>query len=399
MGDDGVGKSSLMVSIMCNYFPQNVKAVLTDAMIPTACNANNTCITLMDSSAEPGERESLKQKILLADSIVLLFDVTRLDTLHNINEIWIPLILELQPGKPLSSLKPAIIVGTKIDLVTDSVEEELVRSIMERFPFIAAYMQCSALKLINIHEVITSGESIASCPIAPIYDVVRHEFTLGCRQAFQRIFRILDLDHDNLLNDFEISNSQLQCFNLEITQEDVNALKGKIGEQVPGGLYNNALTFEGFLGVMTAVSDLLIPWTILGHYGYTAQDDQLILHIPPELLTLPKLGKDQVYELSEDAKDFLLGLARNAYQENTRPINPDSDNQSELEDCLTSEALRWILSVLPSDVPNPWNNPPDYKVISLLLFRLQDQLKMFFQNRASGHIKMNTNSISNNQLC
>lgn len=369
MGDDGVGKSSLMISIMCNYFPQNVKAVLADAMIPTACNANNTCITLMDSSAESGERENLKQKILLADSIVLLFDVTRLDTLHNINEIWIPLILELQPGKPLFSLKPAIIVGTKIDLVTDSaaVEEEFVISIMERYPFIAEYMHCSALKLKNIHEVINSGESIVLCPIAPIYDVVRHEFTWGCRQVFQRIFRILDLDHDNLLNDFEISNSQLQCFNLEITQEDVNVLKGKIGEQVPGGLYNNALTFEGFLGLMTAVSDFLIPWTILGHYGYTAQDDQFILHIPTELQTIPKIAKDQIYELSEDAKEFLLGLAHNAYQENTRPINPDSDNQSELEDCLTSEALRWILSVLPSDIPNPWSNPPEYRVSYVLL--------------------------------
>ena len=96
MGDDGVGKSSLMVSITSNYFPLNVSKVLEDAMIPIACNANGTCITLMDSSSDLRERENLKQKLLLADSIILLFDVTRMDTLRNITDVWIPLLLEIQ---------------------------------------------------------------------------------------------------------------------------------------------------------------------------------------------------------------------------------------------------------------------------------------------------------------
>jgi len=112
------------------------------------------------------------------------------------------------------------------------------------------------------------------------------------------------------------------------------------------------------------LGSLSTPWTVLSHFGYTAIDDQLILQIPPELSQLPVLSKEgnQIYELSEDATIFLLGLAKNAYQENARPIQSESDNHSEMEDCLTSEALRWILSVLPSDFINPWSNPPDYRI-------------------------------------
>jgi len=198
MGDDGVGKSSLIVSNICNYFPQIVNNnVLEDVVIPTACSANDTCVTLMDSSSMIHERENLKQKILLADSIIFVYDVTRLETLQNIHTLWIPLVIELQQGKSIR--KPAMIVGTKIDLLDSPAAEETeyISTIMETHRFIFFYLLCSSLRLINIHEVISHAEELATYPVAPIYDVVHTDLTFTCRQEFQRIFRILDLDHDN----------------------------------------------------------------------------------------------------------------------------------------------------------------------------------------------------------
>lgn len=87
-------------------------------------------------------------------------------------------------------------------------------------------------------------------------------------------------------------------------------------------------------------------------------------------------------ELSEGAVAFVVGLARNAYSENARPIRSDSDSNSDVEDCLTSEALKSILSVLSPEEDHPWTAPPAFKT------RL----------RVNAEIDNNTNNASNEEI-
>ncbi|RYY89214.1 hypothetical protein EON63_01170, partial [archaeon] len=82
------------------------------------------------------------------------------------------------------------------------------------------------------------------------------------------------------------------------------------------------------------------------------------IQIPKEIHTLPLLRLDEIYQLSPSAYTFLLSLAKNAYQENTKPIKIDSD--SEVEDCLTWEALKSIWATLTYDEPTPWSYPPHH---------------------------------------
>lgn len=82
-----------------------------------------------------------------------------------------------------------------------------------------------------------------------------------------------------------------------------------------------------------------------------------------ELQTVAELKDGQCFELSPEAVSFLLKLARHAYQENTRPIKLDSDSSSDLEECLTAEALRSIFATaLEPGESHPWMDPPAYKV-------------------------------------
>lgn len=73
------------------------------------------------------------------------------------------------------------------------------------------------------------------------------------------------------------------------------------------------------------------------------------------------MKEDQITELSDQAKEFLVNLAKIAYLENTKPMKADSDSCSEMEDCLTWEALKTILCVLPPGSSHPWSSPPNYK--------------------------------------
>ncbi len=96
--------------------------------------------------------------------------------------------------------------------------------------------------------------------------------------------------------------------------------------------------------------------------------------MPPEVQRLPDIKDTQSFELSPDAISFLLKLARHAYQENSRPIKSDSDSTSDIEECLTAEALRWIFATaLSPGESHPWSDPPTYKVKSAIVISIQCQ--------------------------
>lgn len=77
---------------------------------------------------------------------------------------------------------------------------------------------------------------------------------------------------------------------------------------------------------------------------------------------MPELRDNQVTELSASARAFLLNLAQIAYNECERPLAPESDSASEVEDSLTWDALKIVLSVLSADTLDPWSDPPSFKV-------------------------------------
>eukprot|EP01039_Chlorochromonas_danica_P004509 gene4509-4945_t len=358
LGDDGVGKSSLISTYISRHFPQNIPSILADATIPAESNADDVPVTILDSSSRLSERDQLKKKITLADSLVILYDVTRPETLESVSQSWLPLIIDVCGG---SVKKPVLVLGTKIDRQDDDEDLEKLQAIIERFPFVVLATKCSAVKL-EVDRVFHLGASLVTHPLFPIFDMNSKDLTPSSRSAFFRIFRITDLDGDNLWSDDELFRIQSQCFMTPITAREVPAIKRQIQISTPGGISNNRLTFEGFLALMkmSIFSAMgVVPWTILRKYGY---DDDLNLQIPKEITIPPPLRDDEVAELTDDAKAFLLSLARNAYTENEKPINPDSDSNSEIEDCLTWEALRFIWSTLTTEDNMPWAHPPNYNM-------------------------------------
>lgn len=244
-------------------------------------------------------------------------------------------------------------------------DNEKLHALLVDFPFVTLCLKCSAAKLQDVDEVFNYGELLVTFPLAPIFDISSGEFKPACRKALIRIFRIFDIDGDNALNDSELCELQAKCFNSPIHNEELLNMKRMISNMLEGGLQNNKVTFDGFMAMMKKFLEkyaLQIPWTVLRRCDY---NDQLQLIIPDEVKIAVKLHKDQVGELSEDARAFLMSLARNAYSENARPIRADTDSNSEVEDCLTWEALKSILFVLPNNEDdNPWSRPPSFKCSS-----------------------------------
>lgn len=366
LGDDGVGKSSLISSLVSLKFPLNgVPPILTDVRIPAAKTSANVDITIIDSSSRLSEREHLRQQIALADSLIALYDATRPETLHSLIHLWLPLIVEVLG----STRKPVLVASTKMDLLDgaeeDAEEEEedrdvaMLNGIIEQFPIVLEVYKVSAMHLTHVERMFCDAISFVVFPIFPIFDLHSHDLTPACRSALLRIFRICDLDNDNLLSDAELRQLLYECYGYAMTPKEIaDVMAPYASTSAPS---SRGMPFEGFLELMhqslyNVHSRGAAPWTIMRKYGY---EDDLRLRIPA--LPLPALREDEAAELSDGAQAFLLALARNAYAENTRPINPDSDSGSEAEDCLTWEALTCIWTALTNDEPTPWSSPPSFR--------------------------------------
>ncbi len=172
--------------------------------------------------------------------------------------------------------KPVLVVGTKIDLLSDDNDTEQLRTLLETSPFVLACLKCSALQLQDVEDIFHYGVDAVTYPLEPVFDIFTHEFKPACRRAFLRIFRALDTDNDNLLSDAEMRETELKCFNLQISDDELVSMKRQISS-VEGGLSRdtNLVTFEGFLGLVAMIiedTSFRIPWQILRRFDY---DDDL----------------------------------------------------------------------------------------------------------------------------
>ncbi|CAM9889759.1 unnamed protein product, partial [Choristocarpus tenellus] len=87
-----VGKSSLISTLVARHFSEQVPSVMTDVHIPPEESDDNVHCTISDSSAHPRNRDKLIEKMLQADSIVLVYDAERSETFDRLCTFWLPLI-------------------------------------------------------------------------------------------------------------------------------------------------------------------------------------------------------------------------------------------------------------------------------------------------------------------
>jgi Ras family protein T1 len=271
VGDEGVGKSSFISAYISQHFPQEVPSVMSDVILPPEAVANETRVKIMDSSAHPNDRAVLKQKIADADSIIALHDVTRPDTFESLSSFWLPLILELSED---AQMKPVVVVGAKIDLMEEEQPQDIQLSeFLRDFPSVMNYWRCSAVNLYDLDKAFTSAEQFVNYPLNKIVDITdpEHAFKPGAVRAFQRIFRIFDLDGDNLLCDAEFLDLELRCFDDLMNSDELVAAKQRVYLTDPASVRDNCLTFEGFLTLikMTLYDHKhQIPWLILRRFQY-----------------------------------------------------------------------------------------------------------------------------------
>ncbi|KAK5163956.1 ERMES complex Ca(2+)-binding regulatory GTPase gem1 [Saxophila tyrrhenica] len=249
VGDESVGKSSLLTSLVKDSFvTSKIQSVLPPITIPpSSITQENVSITLVDTSALPQERDALKRELRKANCILLVYSDHY--SYERVALFWMPHF------RSLGLNVPVVLCANKSDLTaangasTAQIIAEEMMPVMSEFKEIDSCIRTSAREHHNINEVFFLCQKAVTHPIAPLYDSKEAALKPAAVDALKRVFYLCDRDQDGLLNDKEIHDFQLRCFDKPLSDEDLASIKRMIQRFTPqhADSPQEGIDIEGFI--------------------------------------------------------------------------------------------------------------------------------------------------------
>ncbi|PBK97614.1 mitochondrial Rho GTPase [Armillaria gallica] len=334
VGDEGVGKSTIVTSLIKESYVAHVQHIVPEVTIPPEVTPENVTTYIVDSGAGPQDRSHLEAEIRKAHVICVVYSIDNPNSFDRIPTYWLPHFRQLGVNVPV------ILVGNKIDLrggeVTNEALEDEIIPIMNEFKALETCVECSAKMPLNVSEVFYFAQKAVLHPTAPLYDSRDHVLKPACVKALRRIFKLCDTDKDGILDPAELNEFQRKCFDAPLQLQELEGIREMVREHAEGGVRDGGLTEDGFLYLHTIFIQrgrLETTWTVLRKFGY-AEDLRLT-----EAFLSPKFDvpPDCSVELSPLGYQFLTDLFETC----------DKDQDG----ALKSSELEAVFSTTPG---NPW---------------------------------------------
>ncbi|NWW32919.1 MIRO1 GTPase, partial [Panurus biarmicus] len=236
-----VGKTSLIMSLVSEEFPEEVPPRAEEITIPADVTPERVPTHIVDYSEAEQSDEQLYHEISQANVICIVYAVNNKNSIDKVTSRWIPLINERTDK---DSRLPLILVGNKSDLVEYSSMETIL-PIMNQYTEIETCVECSAKNLKNISELFYYAQKAVLHPTGPLYCPEEKEMKPACIKALTRIFRISDQDNDGTLNDAELNFFQRICFNTPLAPQALEDVKNVVRKNLSDGVADNGLTLKG----------------------------------------------------------------------------------------------------------------------------------------------------------
>ncbi|CAG9531897.1 unnamed protein product [Cercopithifilaria johnstoni] len=335
IGEPGVGKTSLIMSLLEDEFCPKVPPRINNIIIPADVTPEGVVTSIHDYCASEQTEDELKTQIEFANVICLVYAVDDHQSIEKATNIWLPLIKQIKDYK--SDSCPIIFVGNKSDEAGPSKHIEKVLPIMNEYDEIETCVECSAKTMKNISEIFYYAQKAVIYPTHQLYISEDRELTRKCKKALIRIFKLCDFDNDGLLNDTELNQFQLFVFGVPLTTSAVSDVKTAVRINTKDGVIDDAIALPGFI----YLHQLFIhrgrhetTWRVLRRFGYDNELELAADYIQPSL----KVPKGSSTELTQEGFQFITALFRK--------FDEDKDG------CLSPVELQNLFSVCSSQV---WN--------------------------------------------
>ncbi|CAH0493060.1 unnamed protein product [Peronospora farinosa] len=309
LGDEKVGKTSLICSLVSRHFSERVPSVLLDVQIPAEESDENVIISITDTSSRVSDLMRVTNATKRSDAILLVYDLTRPETFQRLRR-WLDFIAK---NKEI----PVVLVANKVDInavtpTTDGSYASQVRHLVNTYPFVVSEVECSAKNFTQVAQAFFLAQKAVLYPVAPLYNEKKRQLQPKCLKAIKRAFRLYNRDRSGILSREELNEYQYDCFGVRLLSTEIDTLMEYLSSEVPSGVApdRSGLLVEGFTYLWWLFIDRNRPesgWQVLRSLGY---NNDLHLEIPPERLQLPSYEKDQSAQLTSQAVEFLTNLFR-----------------------------------------------------------------------------------------
>lgn len=269
-GDESTGKSSLIASLVKDQFVNNkIQPVLPQITIPPSIGTpENVSTTIVDTSARPQDRTTLRKEIRKCNVILLVYADHY--SYERVALFWMPYFRSLGVNVPV------VLCANKSDLAgqgtTPQVVEEELLPVMAEFREIDSCIRTSARDHRNVNEVFFLCQKAVTHPIAPLFDYKEGHLKPLCVDALRRIFYLCDKDQDGYLNEQEMRDFQARCFDKPLTADDLDNIKLSISKSLPTSELEKGIDLPGFLQLNKLYAEKgrhETIWIILRKYHYT----------------------------------------------------------------------------------------------------------------------------------
>lgn len=319
VGDDGVGKTSLILSLVTEEFPDEVPSRAEEITIPADVTPEKVPTHIVDFSNADQTEEELRAELEQADVVCVVYAVNDEDTIARITSYWLPIVFSVCG----EHTKPVVLVGNKSDLAEgEGANMDYLLAIMDQYPEIETCIECSAYDLKNISELFYYAQKAVLHPTAPLYSHEEQQLTPKCQNGLIRIFKICDMDNDGVLNDVELNEFQKRCFKNSLPAHGLQEVKAIIQRNMEEGVNEEGVTLPGFLFLHTLFIQKgrqETTWTALRRFGY---GDNLELR-DDYLVPVLEVGNDSSVELSSAGLDFVMELFYKFDQDEDDALSPE----------------------------------------------------------------------------
>lgn len=138
VGDPGVGKTSLILSLVSEEFPDEVPAKAEEITIPADVTPERVPTHIVDYSSQEQDEDILQEEMAKSNVICIIYSVDDEDSIERITSFWLPYI-RTHLGE--EHKVPVILVGNKCDLM-DFSTEEVWPFTPNKFLFLKFYIKC-----------------------------------------------------------------------------------------------------------------------------------------------------------------------------------------------------------------------------------------------------------------
>lgn len=302
-GAESSGKTSLITAAATESFPETVAPKLPVTRLPGSTLQDGADAFLIDTSSRQEDRAKRIEECHRAHVIVMTYAVDDISTLRYLSRSLLPALREEGITVPI------VLVGCKLDKRPDGSEtsEAEIVGLMNDFREIETCLECSAKKLIQVAEVVLYATKAVLHPTRPLFDTQTQQLKPRCVRALRHIFKLCDLDGDGVLNDQELNDFQVACFNTPLQPDEIRGVKKVVEEKLPSGVDEKGLTLRGFLFLHALFIErgrMETTWAVLRKFGY---NNQLVMDEAHLTVSFERRA-DQCVELTDQATDFLTSI-------------------------------------------------------------------------------------------